>query len=126
VGFKIEVGSPIPQILRYAQDDISILSSQPRTEFSKTKIPFPLTRGKGIHPEGSPEGIIGNVQPLDIQVFNALGVGLDESLAGRDFVTHQHAEDVIGLGGIGDIDGQQGTGSGVHGGLPELLGAHFT
>ena len=53
-------------------------------------------------------------------------MGLDEGLARRHLFAHQHAEDLIRFGGVLDIYLEQGAGCRVHGGLPELLGAHFT
>ena len=34
---------------------------------------------------------------LDVQLFDASGVGLDEALPGSHHVTHQGVEDVVGL-----------------------------
>ena len=65
-------------------------------------------------------------QPLDIQVLDALGMGLDEGLARRYLFTHQDAEGLIGFNRIRYAHLKQGPGLRVHGGLPELLGGHFT
>ncbi len=62
---------------------------------------------------------------LDIEVFNAGGMSLDEVLARQNFVAHQHAENPVRFGGVFNVDLQQCSGRGVHRSLPELLGAHF-
>ena len=54
------------------------------------------------------------------------GVFLDELTTGFDIVTHEHREDLVGLGGILDAHLLQQTVLGIHGRLPQLLGVHLT
>ncbi len=58
------------------------------------------------------------VESLDIEVFDVLGVGLDESLARRYLVAHQQGEGGVGAGSVRHFHGQQGAGGGVHGSAP--------
>src|SRR5579859_6911634 len=62
---------------------------------------------------------------LDVDV-GAFGVAFDEAFAGADFVAHEHVEDFVGFHSFIDIDFQDGAFGGVHGGVPEGFGVHFT
>ena len=55
---------------------------------------------------------------LNIQVFDAFGMGLDEGFAGGYFVSHQGVEYVVGLDSIIYVYRKQGTGIWIHGGFP--------
>ncbi len=61
---------------------------------------------------------------LHIQI-RAPCVAFDETFAGRDLVSHEHAEDFVGFHGLFDGDLQDGAMLGVHRGVPEGLGVHF-
>ena len=53
-------------------------------------------------------------------------MAFDEAFAGGDFVTHEHVEGLVGLNGFFDVDFEDGALGGIHGGIPEGFGIHFT
>ena len=61
----------------------------------------------------------------EIEIADVAGVGRDEVAARLDVVAHQHAHDVVGLGGLFDCDLQQGAGARVHGGRLQLFPVHL-
>ena len=71
-------------------------------------------RGQGALPLG-----------LEVKVGDQLGVLLDELLAGIHLLTHEQRHGLVRRHGVLYRDLHHGAGLRVHGGLPELLGAHF-
>jgi hypothetical protein len=67
--------------------------------------------------EPQPDGV-GEMPRLDIEVFHALSVGLDESFAGQDLITHEHTEGRVCGYGVFCLYSEEGSGSGVHSRLP--------
>ncbi len=61
----------------------------------------------------------------DVKVLDLAGLGLDEVLARLDLLAHEHREDLVGLGGVLDVDPQQRPRLRVHRRLPELVGVHL-
>src|SRR5262245_58062235 len=61
----------------------------------------------------------------DVKVPGLPGLGLDEVLARRDLLTHQHREDRVGLRRILDLGPQERPCLRVHRRLPELIGVHL-
>src|SRR6266850_1847979 len=61
----------------------------------------------------------------DVEVADALGVRLDELLAGFDVGSHQLLERVVDRGGVLDVDLEQNTRGRVHRRLPQLLCVHL-
>src|SRR5947209_15433163 len=60
------------------------------------------------------------IRPLNVEVADGLGVGLDEVLAGIDLVAHQDVEDLVRLDRVLDFDAHQHPVLGIHGRDPEL------
>src|SRR5215210_5714280 len=56
----------------------------------------------------------------DVEEADVLGVAGDEAAAGLDVLTHQHAEDVVGRGGVLEGDLPEDARLRVHRGLPQL------
>src|SRR5215210_7946182 len=61
----------------------------------------------------------------DVEEADVLGVAGDEAAAGLDVLTHQHAEDVVGRGGVLEGDLPEDARLRVHRGLPQLAGVHL-
>ena len=55
---------------------------------------------------------------LDIQVFDALGMCLNEGLSGRNLSAQQHIEYLVRFGGIFYLAPQHGARFWVHSGIP--------
>src|SRR4051812_1928405 len=64
--------------------------------------------------------------PLHVQVLDVLGVLLDERLACRNVLTHQHGEQPIGERGVVERDAEERPALRVHRRLPELGGVHLS
>src|SRR5438445_6381504 len=62
---------------------------------------------------------------LDVEVADALGVRLDELLAGLDVRSHQPLERVVDRRGVFDRDAKKDARRRIHRGLPELLRVHL-
>ena len=63
---------------------------------------------------------------LDVQVLHVQRVVFDELSAGFHVFAHQRREDSFALGDVFETDLQKRAPLGIHGGLPELLGRHFS
>src|SRR5204863_9430820 len=61
----------------------------------------------------------------DVKVPHLAGLGLDELLARLDPLAHEPGEDLVGLGGVVDLDPQEHPRLGVHRRVPELVGVHL-
>src|SRR6516162_717359 len=71
------------------------------------------------------ESAEGHAAPSDVQEPDVLRVAGDERAAGLDVLAHQHAEQLVGLGGIIERDLEQDPLRRVHRGLPPFLGVHL-
>src|ERR1700746_1356742 len=67
----------------------------------------------------------GHAALSDVQEPDILGVAGDERTARLDVLTHQHAEQLVGLGRVIERDLEQGPLRRVHRGLPQFLGVHL-
>src|SRR5579883_2584673 len=63
--------------------------------------------------------------PLHVEVLHAVGVRLDEALAWRHLIAHQHRERLVGLERVVNRHLEDSARSGVHRGLPQLLRVHL-
>src|SRR5712692_7797557 len=70
-------------------------------------------------------GRIGGLGALNVEVANALGVGLDELLAWRNGVAHEHVKGLVGFDGVLGVYPHQRTELRVHGGVEQLVGVHL-
>src|SRR6185503_9996524 len=61
----------------------------------------------------------------DVKVPDLPGLGLDELLAWRDLLAHQHREDRVGLFRVLDLGAEERPRLRVHRRLPELIGVHL-
>src|SRR5439155_17770879 len=62
---------------------------------------------------------------LNVEVADAPGVSLDEALARRHALTHQHVKHPGRPNGVFYVDLEHGAGGRVHGGFPELVRVHL-
>ena len=62
---------------------------------------------------------------LHVEFFDVAGVSGYELLAGLHVITHEGADGVVCLEGIGDVYPEHGALFRVHGGFPELFRVHF-
>ena len=63
---------------------------------------------------------------LYIEILHQRCVLFDELAAQRGAFAHENGEHFIRLHRVAHGDAHERTGGGVHGGIPELFGAHFT
>src|SRR6476661_1419439 len=61
----------------------------------------------------------------DVKVLYLAGLGLDELLARRDLLAHEHREDLVRARGVVSIDAEKRPRLRVHRRLPELVGIHL-
>src|SRR6476620_2947999 len=78
--------------------------------------------GWGRFTWNAPDGIR---KRSDVEELHVAGVLLDERPARLDVLTHEHGEDLVGLGGVVERDLQQRAGALVHRRLAELLVVHL-